>query len=43
MATENQTETTELVAQPRVNLLGMSRKNMEAYLSSIGEDRKSVV
>ncbi|MBB5186124.1 MULTISPECIES: 23S rRNA (adenine(2503)-C(2))-methyltransferase RlmN [Zhongshania] len=37
MATENQTETTELVAQPRVNLLGMSRKNMEAYLSSIGE------
>ncbi|MDF1692861.1 MAG: 23S rRNA (adenine(2503)-C(2))-methyltransferase RlmN [Zhongshania sp.] len=37
MATEIQTETTELVAQPRVNLLGMSRKNMEAYLSSIGE------
>ncbi|MEX1667484.1 23S rRNA (adenine(2503)-C(2))-methyltransferase RlmN [Zhongshania guokunii] len=37
MATENQTEITELVAQPRVNLLGMSRKNMEAYLSSIGE------
>ena len=37
MATENQTETTELVQQSRVNLLGMSRKNMEAYLSSIGE------
>ncbi|MFT4918113.1 MAG: 23S rRNA (adenine2503-C2)-methyltransferase [Zhongshania aliphaticivorans] len=37
MAPENQTETTELVQQPRVNLLGMSRKNMEAYLSSIGE------
>jgi 23S rRNA (adenine2503-C2)-methyltransferase len=37
MASENQTETTELVQQPRVNLLGMSRKNMEAYLSSIGE------
>ncbi|AMO69046.1 radical SAM enzyme, Cfr family protein [gamma proteobacterium BDW918] len=37
MASENQTEITELVQQPRVNLLGMSRKNMEAYLSSIGE------
>ncbi|WP_373079839.1 23S rRNA (adenine(2503)-C(2))-methyltransferase RlmN [Zhongshania sp.] len=37
MAAVNQTETTELVQQPRVNLLGMSRKNMEAYLSSIGE------
>lgn len=37
MASENHTETTELVQQPRVNLLGMSRKNMEAYLSSIGE------
>lgn len=37
MATENQTDPTALVQQPRVNLLGMSRKNMEAYLSSIGE------
>tara|TARA_R110001599_G_scaffold59294_10_gene164700 strand:- start:978 stop:2138 length:1161 start_codon:yes stop_codon:yes gene_type:complete len=37
MATENQTDPTALVQQPRVNLLGMSRKNMEVYLSSIGE------